>query len=66
MSILKGEYEVIMTRYEKYEEEIELEVVDRWEVVTVWETTIYSDDLFDALNEITGQYNITKITTKEA
>lgn len=66
MSILKGEYEVIMTRYEKYEEEIELEVVDRWEVVTVWETTIYSDDLFDAINEITSQYNITKITTKEA
>ena len=66
MSILKGEYEVIMTRYEKYEEEIEIEVVDRWEVVTVWEETIYGDDMFDAIKEITSQYNVTKITAKEA
>lgn len=54
----KGEYKAYITRYD---DEIEIEIIDSWELTTVESVTCDNEDFFDTLNELNGEYNITRL-----
>ena len=54
----KGEYKAYITRYD---DEIEIEIIDSWELTTVESVTCDNEDFFDALEDFSYRYNITKL-----
>ena len=58
----KGEYKAYITRHD---DEIEIEIINSWELTREELTTCDNEDFFDTLNELNGEYNITSMTLKE-
>lgn len=59
----KGEFEAYITRYNN--DEIEIEIINSWELTREELTTCDNEDFFDTLNELNGEYNITSMTFSE-
>ena len=54
----KGEYKAYITRYD---DEIEIEIIDSWELTTVESVTCDNEDFFETLEDFSYRYNITKL-----